>query len=983
MQKNTTFGAASRMTETVHPAFEFLRSEKIASLKVEYQEFRHKVTGAQHIHLASENKENVFLVALRTVPEDSTGVAHILEHTALCGSEKYPVRDPFFMMIRRSLNTFMNAFTSSDWTAYPFASQNRKDFNNLLSVYLDSVFFARLDPLDFAQEGHRLEFETAEDSESELTYKGVVYNEMKGAMSSINSTLWQTVTKHLYPTTTYHHNSGGDPVSIPDLTYDQFKTFYDIHYHPSNAIFITFGDISALEHQTKFHDLALHRFEKLDCHIAVTNEHRYSKPQRVQEHYACDDPDSTGNRSHILLSWLLGDSTDLEATMRARLLTSILFDNSGSPLQKALETTNLGTSPSPLCGLEDSQKELCFVCGIEGASHESADEFEELVLSVLRAIAEDGISKNQIIASLHQLELSQREISGGGYPYGLQIILTALTSATHRGDPVSLLDLDPVLEKLKRDIEEPEFIKQLAKDLLLDNQHRVRLVMKPDSNLSHIREQKEKERLLEIQKHLSDDEKQQIVDKAVALKKRQETEENLDILPKVGTEDIPVDIFYAKKHAINKSDIPITSYSAGTNGLVYQQVIMSMPKLTHEEMDLMPLYSACVTEMGVGEKDYLETQLWHSSVVGSYSASVNVRSHRNSLKKLHGNISFSAKGLASNQSAMTDLMYRSIENTRFDELPRLGELVARIRSYRESSIVGNGHFMAMMAAASGLSANAYLIQRWSGLAGLSLLKSFGDQIDQGGLDHLAQQLMTIHKKVLRQPRQLLVVAEHEKIDAFSQQMQQGFQRQSSIPFSGDNLIDYKPNLTPVSHCWTTNTQVSFCARAYPTVAAGHPDAAALTVLGGVLRNGYLHTAVREQGGAYGGGASQDGQSGAFRFFSYRDPRIEGTLNDFDQSIEWLLSQPLDTAKIEESVLGVISSLDKPSSPAGEAMQAFHGELSGRNKSSALEFRQQILNVRGADLKSVADKYLRAENAHTAVITNSDLATNTGLSSIAV
>ena len=201
------------MTVKTHPAFELLRTEKISSLKVEYQEFRHTVTGAQHIHLASDNKENVFLVALRTVPEDSTGVAHILEHTALCGSEKYPVRDPFFMMIRRSLNTFMNAFTSSDWTAYPFASQNRKDFNNLMSVYLDSVFFARLDPLDFAQEGHRLEFETPEDSMSDLTFKGVVYNEMKGAMSSINSTLWQTVTKYLYPTSTYHNNSGANSYS--------------------------------------------------------------------------------------------------------------------------------------------------------------------------------------------------------------------------------------------------------------------------------------------------------------------------------------------------------------------------------------------------------------------------------------------------------------------------------------------------------------------------------------------------------------------------------------------------------------------------------------------------------------------------------------------------------------------------------------------------------------------------------------------------
>ena len=971
------------MTEQTHPAFELLRSQEVSSLNLQFEEYRHKVTGAQHIHLASDNKENVFLVALRTVPDDSTGVAHILEHTALCGSEKFPVRDPFFMMIRRSLNTFMNAFTSSDWTAYPFASQNQKDFKNLLSVYLDSVFFARLDPLDFAQEGHRLEFASAEDSSSDLTFKGVVYNEMKGAMSSINSTLWQTMTKHLYPTSTYHHNSGGEPTAIPDLTYDQFKAFYQVHYHPSNAIFITFGDISAADHQTQFEDLALHRFDKLDCHIEVKNEQRYKTPKYVEEVYAYDKPESINNQTHIVLSWLLGDSTDLESTMRARLLASVLLDNSGSPLQKALETTNLGSSPSPMCGLEDSQKELCFACGIEGSDPEHADEVEALILKVLQDVADNGLPQEQVAASLHQLELSQREISGGGYPYGLQLILTALTSATHRGDPVSLLNLDPVLEKLQEEIQDANFIKHLAKTLLLDNQHRVRLVMKPDIDLGRAKEQQEKHRLAEIQKGLSEEQKQKIVDEAVALKNRQEMEEDLEILPKVGIEDIPADIFYAEKNAVSQSHIPLTSYNAGTNGIVYQQVIMVMPELTSEEMDLLPLYSTCVTEMGVGKRDYMSTQLWHSSLVGSYSASASVRSNKDSLEQLHGNLSFSAKGLASNQSAMTDLMQQSIEHARFDELPRLRELVAQIRSSRESSIVGNGHVMAMIASASGLSSNAHLTQRWSGLTGLSLLKLLDNGLDDQGLEKLASQLRDIHAKIIKQPRQLLLVAEHERLDSFSAQMQSSFSDVSIPIVQGSNLINYQPELTPVNHCWTANTQVSFCARSYPTVAVGHPDSAPLTVLGGVLRNGYLHRAIREQGGAYGGGASQDSQSGAFRFFSYRDPRIDGTLSDFDQSIKWLQDQPIGNDKVEEAILGVVGSLDKPSSPAGEAMQAFHAELNGRSKASALAFREQILDVKDSDLKRVAGHYLSPERAHTAVITNTDLASSTGLNTVAI
>ena len=970
------------MTHSTNPAFELLREQDFPSLKVRYQEYRHRVTGAQHIHLAADNKENVFLVALRTVPMDSTGVAHILEHTALCGSEKYPVRDPFFMMIRRSLNTFMNAFTSSDWTAYPFASQNKKDFNNLLGVYLDSVFFARLDPLDFAQEGHRLEFAEPADTRSELTYKGVVFNEMKGAMSSINSTLWQTMSKHLYPTSTYHYNSGGEPADIPDLSYDQFKAFYQTHYHPSNAIFVTFGDIPAAEHQASFEQNALSRFERLDCHIAVSNEQRYSSPQYFEETYAADDQEPTENSSHIILSWLLGESTDLEATMQARLLSSVLLDNSGSPLQKALETTDLGTSPSPMCGLEDSQKELAFACGIEGSNADSADAAEAMILDVLRDIAENGLPLEQVAASLHQLELSQREVSGGSYPYGLNLILTSLTSATHRGDPVELLNLDPVLEKLQQQIQDPDFIKSLVKDLLLNNQHRIRLVMKPDTELARQKEQAEKDRLSKINANLTDDEKQAIVNSAAALKERQEMEEDLEILPKVGIEDVPTEIAYAEKQAVVKTPLPLTSYSAGTNGLAYQQIIMPMPALSEAQMDLLPLYSTCVTEMGVGSRDYQQTQLWHSSVVGAYSASASVRSNKDSLEQLHGNISFSSKGLARNQQAMSDLMQESLQYARFDELARLRELVSQIRTYRESSITGNGHVLAMTAAASGLSANGNLSQRWGGMAGLASLKALDKSLESNeGLEALASQLAAIHQLVLQQPRQYLLVAEGERLSEFSRVMQDSFTSTDTAPES--NLINYRPTLTPVNHCWTANTQVSFCAKAYPTVPTGHPDAAALTVLGGVLRNGFLHRAIREQGGAYGGGASQDNQSGAFRFFSYRDPRIAGTLEDFDNSINWALENPLGYNKIEEAVLGVVGSLDKPGSPAGEAIQAFHSELNGRGKACSVQFRNQVLAVTEADLKRVASTYLMADKAQTAVISNADLAASTDLGIISV
>ena len=411
-----------------HPAFEHIRSEHIRSLDIDLHEFRHIDTGTPHVHLAADNPENVFLVGLRTIPTDSTGVAHILEHTVLCGSEKYPVRDPFFMMIRRSLNTFMNAFTSSDWTAYPFASQNRKDFFNLLDVYLDAVFFSRLHELDFAQEGHRVEFEKPDDPSSPLVFKGVVFNEMKGAMSAPTSFLWQTLTKHLFPNNTYHHNSGGDPEAIPDLSYQQLKNFYDTHYHPSNAVLMTYGDIPAQELQARFQLQVLSRFKPLDRTISVADAKRYHSPVRVEEAYATQETE-TGDKTHIVVGWLLGSSVDLDQRLRAHLLSSVLLDNSASPLMQTLEKSDLGTSPSPLCGLEDSAKEMVFACGLEGSNPEQTEAVESLILDTLADVVSNGVPQSQIEAVLHQLELSQREIRGDGMPFGLQLVLSGLSTA--------------------------------------------------------------------------------------------------------------------------------------------------------------------------------------------------------------------------------------------------------------------------------------------------------------------------------------------------------------------------------------------------------------------------------------------------------------------------------------------------------------------------------------------------------------------------
>ena len=948
--------------------FEKLASREIPSLNITFEEYRHRRTGARHLHMASADPNNVFMVAFLTVPQDSTGVAHILEHTALCGSRHYPVRDPFFMMTRRSLSTFMNAFTSSDWTAYPFASQNEKDFDNLLSVYLDAAFFPNLDALDFAQEGHRVEFAEPDNPESPLVFKGVVYNEMKGAMSSPVSRLWHLLQENLFPTNTYHYNSGGEPEHIPDLTHQDLLEFHRRHYHPSNAIFLTYGTLPAAWHQERFEERALRHFDALDIDLAVPPERRYSEPVRVEASYALEEEEETRDKTHVVLGWLLNPTTDLKATLEAHLLSGVLLDNSASPLRQALETTELGAAPSELCGLSDSTMEATFMCGLEGSNPESAEAFEALVTGVLQRVAAEGVDQDMVESVLHQLELSQREISGGRFPYGLRLIVNALGAAIHRGDAAAALDLDWALATLREDIKDTGFIPRLTRELLLDNPHRVRVVMAPDKELARHQQEREKARLAEMKQALDERARAAVIERTRALEARQMAEDDPALLPKVGLEDVAPELAVAEGSPARIGDVDAKWYGQGTNGLVYCHVVADLPALSREQEDLLPVFCDCVTEVGAGEGGYLETQRRQAAVTGGLSAGFSLRGEVEDVSRTRGYYTLSSKALVRNTAPMVEMLREVYERPRFDELPRLRELVSQLRLQREMGITDHGHALAMTAAASSLSPSATLAHRWNGLEGIRTLKRLDAALkDEAGLTRLAGELEGLRDVLQKGPRHMLVVAEPAARDEVLETVARVWQ---GPVVSGE----YNPLQAPrvderVSDGWAVNTQVSFCARAYPTVPVGHEDAAALMVLGRFLTNGFLHRAIREQGGAYGAGAGYDSDAGAFRFFSYRDPRVEGTLADFDGAVDWLLSSSHEPRLREEAILGVIGAIDRPDSPAGEAVKAFYGELHGRDAEQRRRLRARLLDVSLEDLRRVGETWLKPAAANTAVISD--------------
>lgn len=953
------------MTEKVkfHPSFEFIRSQKIDTLKITVQHFKHKVTGAEHYHLSADDAQNVFMVALRTVPMDSTGVAHILEHTVLCGSEKYLVRDPFFMMIRRSLNTFMNAFTSSDWTAYPFASENRKDFQNLLQVYMDAVFFPNIEALDFAQEGHRFEFAEMDNAESDLIYKGVVFNEMKGAMSSPVSTLWQSFTEAVYPTSTYHYNSGGEPVDIPDLSHEELVAFHKKHYHPSNAVFMTYGDISALEHQTKFVELGLDRFKSKESVVKVAKETRLTAPKKVKNSYALNEEDLT-DKTHIVIGWLLGENKNTFDVLKGHLLSAVLLDNSASPLRRALENANFAKAPSPLCGLEDSNKEMVFAAGVQGTNAESIEKVEELILNELERIVKEGVSLVEVEAMLHQLELSQREITGDSYPYGLSLILQSLAGAMHDGDPISLLDTDKALKQLAEEVKQAEFIPNLIQSLLLDNPHRVTLTMSPDNKLAEQQELAEKEKLAKIKSNLTAEEKQKIIEQSLALKARQDEDDDPSILPEVTKDDVPNEIRTQKP----SNTIPNTGYKTGTNGLVYQQLIIDLPNLTDEEKQLLPLFNSCLTELGSAGRNYLTTQALHAAKTGGIGAKSSISTNIHNLDEIHSHYIISGKSLVRNQADLTNLIREAIAEVSFDELDRIKDLLGQIRSSIDQGITGSGHVHAMRAANQNFSPSATWQFQRSGFSGIKFIKSICDDIDKPqAIENLANNFKSIQLKLMSSSKQSLLIADEHDYSETRTEIKSNWQDIMSQETT--EKFKLTANHQAVKQAWVTSTQVNFCAKAYPAVSAGHKDAPKLSVLSACLRNGFLHSAIREKGGAYGGGASFNAESGAFTFYSYRDPRLLETFADFDLALDWILSDSATQAQVEEAILNIISSMDKPGSPAGEAKKDFYQKLHGKNHAFLMEYRKGVLNTSLDELRQVAKKYIIEEKASLAVLTN--------------
>ncbi|MDL1968831.1 MAG: insulinase family protein [Deltaproteobacteria bacterium] len=937
-------------------------------------DIEHSATGARHIHLSNNDKENTFGVAFKTVPTDSTGVAHILEHTVLCGSRKFPVRDPFFSMLKRSLSTFMNAFTASDWTMYPFSTQNRKDFYNLMDVYLDSAFYPNINELSFKQEGHRLEIENniKVPESSHLVYKGVVYNEMKGAMSSPDQVMSHALLNKLYPDTTYSNNSGGDPAIIPGLSYSQLKTFHKRHYHPSNAFFYTYGNLPLRDHLSFIQSKILKDFTKINPETDVLSQPRWDKPIKATYPYPIGKNEDPSKKYQTCVAWLTADIKNSFEVLVLTLLEQILLGNSASPLRKALIDSNLGTALSDGTGYDSNNKDTMFVCGLKDVKKSVSGKIESIIFNVLNELATKGINNKLIESAIHQVEFHRKEITNIPYPYGLRLLLTFSGSWLHGGKPERVLQFDTDLRRLRDELSKNPLFENSIKKYFINNSHKALLTLAPDQMM----EKKEKERVTKelevIKAGLTQSDIEKINEEAETLKKLQEEKEDVSCLPTSEIEDIQPSVQIVHESETYCRDAVSCCYNQPTYGIFYFSSAAGAGTLQNQMLPLVPFFCYAFSKTGTESRGYTDLARLIDAYTGGIGLSAHARTNfEGTAAACIPFITFNGKCLVRNQSRMFEIIKELLYEFDFSDLDRLKSLLLEYRAKMESMIIHNGHRLAISLASRNFSTTCALSETWHGIHQLQTIKNITDDLTNNKLESVSDNLSSIGKNLFNSNNlKIALIGENNALSSassYASSIQKKLNETSSAK-SSTAFISPKITLNDenIREGWSTYSAVSFVSLAFKTVRMEHEDAPALSIISKLLRSLYLHREIREKGGAYGGLSIYNSENGIFSFSSYRDPHIVSTLKVYDEAMTFIKSGNYAEEDIKEAILQVCSEIDKPDPPGPAAKKAFYRKLISLSDDARKSFKTNLLSLKRNQVIKIAEKYFNQEEKKQAV-----------------
>ena len=937
---------------TIHDLaeYEILDEHRVEDVQSDGFILRHKKSGARIAILSNNDDNKVFYIGFRTPPEDETGVPHIIEHTTLCGSKKFPVKDPFIELAKGSLNTFLNAMTYPDKTVYPVASCNDQDFKNLMDVYLDAVFNPNIIKYEeiFKQEGWHYELTGKDD---ELKINGVVYNEMKGAYSSPDEVLSSQIYRSLFPDNTYSKDSGGNPEYIPKLTYEAYLDFYHKYYHPSNSYIYLYGDMDVVERLEWLDKEYLSQYEYKKINSEINKQPAFDEIKNVEAQYSITMDDSQENKTYLSYNRVVGDTLDEMLYQAFDVLDYALVSSPGAPVKQALIDAGIGDDVYGSYDAGILQPVFSFVA--KNANASQADEFESIIENTLKEVVKTGINKEALLAGINSSEFKFREADFGQFPKGLLFGLNCLDSWLFDDmKPFIHLECLDTFAKLRRAVD-TDYFEKLIQEYLLDNTHGSSVTVKPKRGLGNEKEEALAKELSDYKASLSDEEIKKLIEDTEHLKKYQEepsSDEDLRKLPMLTRADMKKNAMPFSNIEDELLDVKVVRHDIESNGIDYISFLFDAGDFEQSELGYLGFFTNALGLVSTEKYSYTDlanaTNIYTGGISTGTASHPDIKDRNNFVFKFEVKL----KVLEKNLGKALELMEQMLLTSDFTDTKRLGELVAQIKARLQANLSSSGHLVAAMRSMSSFSRYALYQDELKGIAFYRSICRIEKELSESP-ERVSDKLAAIAKKLFARNRMLIsFTGNNEAYGNAKPSLEKviaGFNKMSTIGKQAE------VHFNTAKEAFVDASQIQYVAKTGDFVCEGYEYTGALRLLRIILSYDYLWINVRVKGGAYGC-MNTFLRSGESYFVSYRDPNLSDTLDVYDRIPEYIKSFSPDERDMTKYIIGTFSALDTPMNPEAKGSRSLSAYLEGITYEQIQKERDEILNAQPEDIRRLAD-----------------------------
>ena len=933
-------------------SYEVIQEKYLDDFKSEGYLLRHKKSGARILLMANDDENKVFTVGFRTPPEDSTGLPHILEHSVLCGSKNFPVKDPFIELAKGSLNTFLNAMTFPDKTLYPVASCNDKDFQNLMHVYMDAVFYPNIYKHDeiFRQEGWSYRLENAEDP---LTYNGVVYNEMKGAFSSPEGVLDRVVLNTLFPDTSYANESGGDPDVIPELTYEQVIDFHRRYYHPSNSFIYLYGNMNMEEKLVWLDEMYLSDFDEIEIDSAIRLQEPFAEMKDVEIAYSITSSESEEDNTYLSYNKVIGTCLDKELYQAFSILDYALLSAPGAPLKKVLVDKGIGKDI--MGSFDDGIYQPTFSVIAKNANLEQKEEFVKVIEETLTDIVKNGMNKKALLAGINYHEFRYREADFGNYPKGLIYVLQMFDSWLYDEEqPFLHMEASQIYETLKEKVNEGYF-ENLIQTYLLDNTHGAIVTVKPEKGRTAKLDKELEEKLAAYKASLSDDEIARLVEMTAQLEayqEEEESEEDVEKIPVLTREDISREIAPIQNEELNYDGTPVIFHEVETNGIGYVDLLFDLSGVS---VELLPYVGVLQSVLGVIDTENFEySELFNEINVhtGGIGTSLELYPDVTKVKEKVFKATFEvkAKALYNNLPVAFAMMEEILTKSKLDDEKRLKEILAVSKSRMQMRFQNSGHSTAALRALSYISPLSKFKDLTAGISYFEVIKDLEEHFEERK-ETLIKNLKLLTKMLFR-PENVMVsyTASREGVQGLDVLVKNIKEHLWKEEVASEPCVIYCEKR---NEGFKTSSKVQYVARVGNFIDAGYSYHGALQILKTILGYEYLWTNVRVKGGAYGC-MNSFSRTGDGYFMSYRDPNLEKTNQVYEGVPAFIREFDVNERDMTKYIIGTMSNIDQPMTPATKGERSMNLYMNKVDPAIIYKERNEILDATAEDIRNLAD-----------------------------